>query len=201
MLVAIDAEASRRGVRVDGFGGDWTLYDTPNAACSGWSAGSTLLFGPGYVFSGRNDPVHLTDNYCQVAEPAALTQANFFYADEAALAAMFGTNPGGRVTAVRYAKLDATRFSGDATGFQWTFYYFPQGGTIVGLYGLQDTVLDDRTFISFNGTRLFDAARDGFTGQYFCFEGLVYVGTWDGQAGSPSRCQTIGYRLFKDSFE
>lgn len=211
-LVALvpDASANRRGVRVDGFG-VWDTFDDPNALCPGWSNGSTLLLGPGYVFSGRDVAIHLTDTYCQIPSPGALTQGDFFYADETALAAMIGPNLNDAVTAVRYSMLDALRFSGDATGFQWTFYYFPEDRfdpdparplpAIVGLYGLEAATLGNATYISFNGTRLFDAARDGFTGQYFCFEGLQYAGTWDGLANSPSPCQKIGHRLFKATFD
>jgi hypothetical protein len=200
LLIAGAADASRRGVRVDGFG-SWDVYDAPHPICFGWSAGSTLLLGPGYVFSGREDAVHLTDSYCQRPTPGTLTQSGFSYPDETALAAMIGPNTTNRVTATRYSMLDALRFSGDATGFQWTFYYFVQGGTIVGLYGLEDASLDNRTYISYDGTRLFDAARDGFTGQYFCIEGLRYMGTWDGEAGSASPCQLIGHRVFRGDFE
>jgi hypothetical protein len=194
------ADANRRGVRVDGFG-TWDVYDDPNPACFGWSNGSTLLLGPGLVFSGRDDAVHLTDTYCQVPTPGTLNESSFFYADETALAAMFGDNPGDRVTARRYSMLDAERFSGEATGFQWTYYYFAQGGTIVGLYGLEDTVLDNRSYISQNGVRVWDAARDGFDGQYFCFEGVKYVGTWNGAVDANSSCVLIGFRVFRGNFE
>lgn len=196
------AEAQRRGLRVDGFG-TWTLFDDPNPACSGWSNGSTLLLGPGLVFSGRNDPSHLTDTYCQIPVPGSLTQASFFYPDETSLAAMIGTNPGDRVTARRYSMLDRPRFDFEdpATGFQWTYYYFVQGGTIVGLYGLEDTVLDNRSYITQNGVRVWDASVNGFTGQYFCFEGVRYVGTWNGSLASNSACVQIGFRLFRGNFE
>lgn len=200
LAVTFDAAAQRRSVRVDGFG-TWDVYDDPNPTCFGWSNGSTLLLGPGLVFSGRDDPAHLTDTYCQIPTPGTLTQGNFFYPDETALAAMIGTNPGDRVTARRYSMLDALRFSGDATGFQWTYYYFAQGGTIVGLYGLEDTVLDNRSYISQSGVRVWDASVDGFDGQYFCFEGVEYVGTWDGQIDSNSPCVTIGFRVFRGDFE
>jgi hypothetical protein len=196
-----DAIGQRRPIRVDGFGsGAWIVHETPTPICFGWSDGSTLLLGPGYVFSGRDDPAHLTDTYCQKPAPGRLTQTEFFYADETALAAMIGPNVGDRITATRYALLDAQR-NDDPTGFQWIFYYFTQGGTIVGLYGLEQTVLDGSTYISYNGTRLFDAARDGFTGQYFCIEGLRWMGTWDGQADSVSPCQLIGYRVYRGDFE
>ena len=207
------ADANRRSVRVDGFG-NWTLFDDPNPACFGWSNGSTLLLGPGLVFSGRDDPSHLTDTYCQTPVPGTLTEASFFYPDETALAAMIGTNPGSRVTARRYSMLDRPRFDFEnpATGFQWTYYYFcpvraqagvcPQPGpTIVGLYGLEDTALDNRSYITQSGVRIWDAARDGFTGQYFCFEGARYAGSWDGNLPSNSPCVLMGFRLFRGNFE
>ena len=200
LLLPVSADANRRSVRVDGFG-TWDVYDDPNPACFGWSASSTLLLGPGLVFSGRDDPVHLTDTYCQIPTPGTLNEGNFFYADETALAAMLGDNPGDLITARRYSMLDAERFSGNATGFQWTYYYFVQGGTIVGLYGLEDTPLDNRSYITQNGVRVWDAARDGFDGEYFCFEGVRFVGTWDGAIDSPSACVLIGFRVFRGNFE
>lgn len=202
LLLPSLVEANRRGLRVDGFG-TWDLYDDPNPACSGWSNSSTVLVGPGLLFSGRDDASHLTDTYCQIPAPGTLNQANFFYPDETALAQMIGPNPADRVTARRYSLLDRPRFDFDnpATGFQWTYYYFPQGGTIVGLYGLQNTVLDNRSYIIQSGVRVWDAARDGFNGEYFCFEGVRYVGTWDGTLPSTSRCVLIGFRVFSGSFE
>jgi hypothetical protein len=202
LLVPGLAEALRRGVRVDGFG-TWNLFEDPNPTCFGWSNGSTLLLGPGLVFSGRDDPSHLTDTYCQTPVPGTLTQSEFFYPDETALAAMIGPNTDGSVFARRYSLLDRPRFDFEnpPTGFQWTFYYFAQGGTIVGLYGLEEVELDDRSYITQNGVRVWDAARDGFDGQYFCFEGVRYVGTWDGTLPSNSPCVLIGFRLFRGSFE
>jgi hypothetical protein len=197
---APDADANRRTIRVDGFG-TWDVYDDPNPICFGWSASSTLLLGPGLVFSGRDNPAHLTDTYCQVPTPGTLNEASFFYPDETGLAAMFGENPGDRVTAKRYSLLDQPRFSGDATGFQWTFYYFPGGGTIVGLYGLDETVLDSTSYISYNGTRVWDAGRDGYDGQYFCFDGVRYQGIWDGELDSNSACILMGFRIFRGRFE
>lgn len=202
LLCAGDAVA-QRAIRVDGFG-TWTTYDTaPQAACPGWSEGSTLLLGPGYIFSGRDNPIHLTDSYCQVPTPGTLTQASFFYPDETALAQMIGANPNDRVTAKRYSLLDRPRFDFDnpPNGFQWTFYYFPDGGTIVGLYGAGTLFVDSTTYITKDGVRIFDAARDGFTGQYFCIDGLTYLGTWNGTLPSSSPCVTIGFRLFRARFE
>lgn len=203
LLFAGAADAQRRTIRVDGFG-TWDEYnDPPASACPGWIANSTLLFGPGYVFSGRDNPIHLTDTYCQVPTPGTLTQASFFYPDETALAQMIGTNPGDRVAAKRYSMLDRPRFDFDnpPTGFQWTYYYFPDGGTIVGLYGLENATLDNTTYITKDGVRVFDASRDGFTGQYFCIDGLTYLGTWNGTLPSSSPCVTIGFRLFRARFE
>lgn len=197
-----EADAQRRPVRVDGFGA-WDLYLEPNVTCFGWEEGSTLLLGPqGYVFSGRDDPVHLTNTYCQIPQPGTLTQAEIG-AQEPSLAVMVGDNPGDRVTAIRYSLLDGDEndFKNPPSGFQWMFFYFPQGGTIVGLYGFENTTLDDRSYIAQNGVRYWDAARDGYEGEYFCFEGLRYVGTWDGQLPSPSSCVTIGFRVFRGDFE
>lgn len=62
-------------------------------------------------------------------------------------------------------------------------------------------MLDNRSYITENGVRVWDAARDGFNGQYFCFEGVRYVGTWDGAIDSASPCVLIGFRVFRGNFE
>lgn len=202
ITVMADVSATRRGVRVDGFG-TWDEFAIPSADCQGSVANSTLLFGPGLVFSGRDNGAHDVDMYCQEPTPGTLNEASFFYPDETALAQMFGDNPGDRVTARRYSFLDRPRFDFDnpATGFQWTFYYFPQGGTIVGLYGLADTVLDSTSYITYNGIRVWDASVHGFDGQYFCFDGIVYRGTWNGELDDSSACVLFGFRVFRGSFE
>lgn len=205
LLSSTVAEASRRAIRVDGFG-NWDLHDIPSPECPGTAAASTLVLWNGYVFSGRDTPAHLTDTYCQIPVPDSLTEASFFYPDETGLASLIGDNGANLVTAIRYAFLDRDRFDVDqpATGFQWTFYRFEAGDTdttIVGLYGLGSVTLGSSSYIAFGPTRLWDASIDGYDGQYFCFANDRYIGVWDGSLAQPSACVTHARRVFHGSFE
>ena len=205
LLLALPADASRRPIRVDGFG-SWDLFDIPSADCPGTQADSTLVQWNGYVFSGRNDAAHLFDTYCQKPVPGTLNEDNFNYPDETGLASLIGGNTNNAVTAIRYAMLDRDRFDFDnpASGFQWMFYRFEAGDTdttIVALYGLEGIVLGSNTYIALGDDRLFDAARDGYDGQYFCFANDIYLGTWDGSLATPSDCVTSAQRVFRGSFE
>jgi len=211
-LLSCHAWAERRAIRVDGFGDTWTTFDGApgngagigSANCPGTIAGSassnTLIHLLGLVFSGRQSTAYLVDDYCQVANPGTLTSQNYFYADEPGLARLFGDNPGNLITGIRYQMFDQPRFNFPApTGFQWAFYSFPTGTTIVGLYGLESVTLTTSTFISssiFNG-------QNGYAGEYFCFSGNTFIGTWDGNASNyASVCVNAALgRVFGNGFE
>ena len=200
-LLSLDAFAQRRGVRVDA--GAWTdPIDLPSASCPGATASSPLVTFSGHVFSGRNHPDHLFDAYCQTTLPGAFSSDALFDPSEAVLAQMVGQNAGDRVTAIRYAYLDGIPFN-DATGFQWAFYRFPSGGMIAALYGFDDPPLafDHSSYIERNHVRPWDGGRDGYDGEFFCFEGERFVGSWDGTLDDAPACLLIGYRLFRGGFE
>ena len=201
VLLSLDVHAQRRGVRVDA--GAWSdPFDIPSASCPGATAGSTLVTWSGHVFSGRNHPDHLFDTYCQTTLPGEFSSDALFDPSEAVLAQMVGQNADDRVTAIRFAFLDGVPFD-DATGFQWAFYRFPSGGGIAALYGFDDPafVFDASSFIERHHVRYWDGARDGYDGEFFCFEGSTFVGRWDGTLADDSPCLLIGYRLFRGSFE
>jgi hypothetical protein len=201
-ILACDATAQRRGVRVD-TGAWFAPIDIPSASCPLATAGSTLVTWRGHVFSGRDVPAHLFDPYCQYTEPTQFSGFGVFFDDsEDVLAQMVGSNFDDRVSAIRYAMLDGVPFN-NATGFQWVFVLFPFDGAIVGLYGFDDPpiALDTRSYISRGGTKLWDGGRDGYEGEFFCFEGGTYRGRWNGANSPASPCLTIGFRLFKAGFE
>src|SRR6185369_8725167 len=139
VLIASDAAADRRGVRVDG-GNGWTQFSIGTAGCPGTTAGpnvaNTFVLRPGITFSGRGNTAYLFDDYCQVAQVGTLTSANYIYFDEPDLSRLFGTNPGNAITGIRYAFLDQHLFD-SPTGFQWGFYTFPGNVVVVALYGLE----------------------------------------------------------------
>jgi hypothetical protein len=212
LSICISAYAERRAIRIDGFGDTWTTFDGAagdppgigSANCPGTTAGglpeNTLIQALGHSFSGRELASYLTDDYCQVALPTTLTTQGYTYLDEQGLASLFGDNPGNQISAIRYAMLDQPRFSSPGpSGFQWAFYSFPSGTTLVALYGLDNVVLNSLTNIS-DGVY---AGGNSYSGQYFCFSGNTFIGTWDGDASeyaSPCLKAALG-RIFADGFE
>lgn len=198
------ATAGNRSIRVDGFGGDWTEFARGTAGCPGTTAGNAasntqVTALGGLTFSGRANTAFLFDTYCQVPSSAALTSTNYFYSDEAALAKMFGDGTG--MSGMRYSFLDRGRFDFDVppTGFQWAFFNFPTGMTIVGLYGLQTTVLDSTSYI---GGAVWNGTGTIYDGRYFCFRGNIFLGTWNGlstDTGSP--CLKAADRIFRNGFD
>lgn len=213
LLLATDAFAARRGVRVDGFGDTWTLYDggpgnppgIGSANCPGTTAGSgaanTLVNKLGFTFSGRESTAYLVDDYCQVANPGTLTSTGYTYPDEAGLASLFGTNPGNAITGIRYSFLDRPRFDFDtpATGFQWAFYTFPSGVTVAVLYGLQTVTLTNTSYISGSVW----SGQNGYNGEYYCFRNNVYIGSWNGLlSDTGSAClRSISEKIFANGFD
>ena len=209
VLIAADAEAGRRGVRVDGFGDTWATYDGLNgdppgigsANCPGTTSGSTaadtLIQNLGFTFSGFASTAYLVDDYCQVANAGTLTSTNYTYSDETGLATLFGGNSDNAITGIRYAFLDQDRFS-SPTGFQWGFYTFPGNFTLVGLYGLESVTLDNTSYISgelWNG-------QDGYSGEYFCFQNGIYIGAWNGDLTDTSvPCVQAAGVVFINGFE
>jgi hypothetical protein len=203
--VTLEAHAARRAVRIDGFG-DWDEFAIGTAGCPGTTAGgnaaNTLIEKVGYTFSGRASTAFLVDDYCQVAQSTALTQTNYFYADEQGLASLFGDNPGGAITGIRYSMLDQPRFDFTATGFQWAFYSFPNGVTIAGLYGLESATLDDTSYIKAGAVFVWKGSQ-GYGGQYFCFRSNAYMGSWNGElTDTGSAClQAFSDTIFENGFD
>lgn len=196
VVLASDALAGRRILRIDF--GDWS---DPPCQQSGIVRDGLLVKWMGFVFSGLDDPAFLTDTYCQNTIPGSFTQASFF--DEPGMAQLVGDNSDDAITGVRYSLLDRDRFvaqNDEQGGFQWAFYFFPDGTTIVALYGLVEFgALTAGSYISEPANACADGAcvyrhgfedsanvwqgdLDGFDGEYFCFAGNVYLGTWDGEA-------------------
>jgi|SRR5690606_14421832 len=201
-LLAADAEA-RRSVRVDGTA--WTSnINLGNADCVGASNLNTLVSFAGHVFAGREHPAHMANTYCQLTVPGFYTgDADNLFIDssEQVLADMVDDNAGERASAIRYSFLDNVDFF-SATGFQWVFYQFPSGGMIAGLYGFElPYAFDHNSYIRRDDTRIWDGGRDGYDGEYFCFQDDRFLGTWDGTLDDPSPCLLIGYRLFRGDFE
>lgn len=181
--IAFDAHAARRSPRIDGFADTWTLQlamGTPD--CPGTTAGATaadtLIQRLGFTFSGRENAAHTAFTYCQTANPGTLTQANYTYGDETALATLFGSDPNA-VTGIRYAFFDDDPFGGTPTGFQWAFYTFPNGVTVATLYGFETEALDATSYIS--GPAAVWSGTDGYDGEYFCFRQNQYIGEWNGE--------------------
>lgn len=198
-----DASAVRRSIRIDGFG-DWAEFAIGSPGCPGTTAGpnagNTLVDRLTFTFSGRMNTAFLVDDYCQVPDASAID--NFAYGDEEGLGTMLHLYPSGSVTGIRYSMLDQPRFDFTATGFQWTLYTFPTGVTVVGLYGLEATILDDASYIR-KGTAYVWKGSQGYDGQYFCFRVNTYLGPWNGDlSDSTSQClKALRGTIFSDGFE
>jgi hypothetical protein len=223
LLVALlapgSADAVTRGIRID-FAGDWgdadAAYAIGSPQCAGSSSLDTLVRFRGYTFSGYDDPGYEfdTDTYCQRTvpyDPSApfdpyFSSASFFTGDEPGLAALVGANTDNAVSAIRYAYLGGPRFS-EPNGFQWAFYFFPHGVTVVGLYGLTAIPLtDEASWIEDpTGSRIWLGATDGYTTEYFCFKDVdgatQYLGTWNGSLQESGACAAALGELFTDGFE
>jgi hypothetical protein len=198
-LAAGEADASRRALRID-FGGEWTTEALGTPQCAGTSATDTLVDFGGFVFSGREDAAYLADAYCQLSVDGVFSGSSFF--DEPGLQALIGDNTDNAVTAIRYAYLDADRFGAPAPeGFQWGFYFFPDGLTVVGLYGLVDVALTATSYITQGATLRWNGTM-GHDGEYFCIQDGAWLGTWDGTlADAGSACLLALQRVFGDGFE
>lgn len=196
--VGSDALAARRGIRID-FGGEWQPEGSIGGGCPGTTAGSTVLVRNGVTFAGREDNAFLVDAYCQLSTPGQWGASSFF-GFEPGLASLIGANADNAVQAIRYAYLDTLRFD-NPTGFQWIFYDFPNALTVVGLYGFVNTVLTDQSYIRQGNTFLW-RGTDGYDGEYFCFLGGTYIGTWNGELNDTgSACLGALQLLFRSGFE
>lgn len=200
-LAALDASANKRGVRVDN-SSDWTLGSIgDDIACPGTSAGYITIQSMGLEFLGKastDSEDYTLNDYCEVALPGTLNETEYFHGDENGLRALFRDGTG--ITGIRYSFLDNADPS-LASGFQWGFYTFPSGATLVALYGLDGStgiVPDATSYI----TDIWSGAN-GYDGQYFCFDSSgTFVEAWYGNVSEAnSAClQAVGV-IFINDFE
>jgi hypothetical protein len=178
-----DATAARRGVRVDFLA--WS-DETPIDSCPGYSFSYYVVNAENARFYtsrtlGFNEPWK-SYSYCQDSIPwsegldtSEYLNQDVFFEDESVLAGEIGSNnsvnASQNVTARKYSYLGEFGF-----GYQWTFYDFPDGLTLVGYY---DSAVDQSPRIkTADGTiTLWSGDYDG---EYFCFEGGEFIGVSDG---------------------
>jgi len=197
-LIATDAWPGPRSVRVDS-PTNWTQFAIGSAGCPGTTAGAaaanTLVQRLGFTFSGRENTAYLVKDYCEVALAGTLTTTNYFQPDETDLAHLFGNDPNA-IAGIRFSLLDQSDLF-SATGFQWGFYTFPTGVTVVALYGFESLALDSTSYISgsvWNG-------QNGYSGQYFCFQNGGYIGSWIALTDPNSACLHALGVVFVNGFE
>ena len=192
-LASTDAQAGRRSLRVD-FGA-WTEdgFAIGSADCPGTTVSSSGVSWQGFRFEADPfvpDEQYLVDSYCQTVaqyedglEDFEYLNSEIFFDDEAGLAAKVGTNTGlFPVEAIRYTFLDGDRFESETRGYQFAFYFFPNGITLATVYGdwTSSTAVD--VTIHDGGQFIWNGPYDG---EYFCFRddedgGMEFFGTWDG---------------------
>ena len=208
LLMLQDAEAARRSLRVD-FGAWDEALPFEDFRCEGGFKNGLDIIWRGHQFSATANTEFKEDTYCQVT--SSLNE-DVFGPDEDGLAAMIGSNDSEdlskRVTARRYTFLNQDRFSEDPLpeGFQWGFYFFPGDLTLATIYGEIPVGSNGFEPIIYNhyGT-VWDSGTEGYDGEYFCFEGSLFIGTWDGvlsEPGAESRCELLlGELIFDTGFE
>lgn len=188
LLLALPAEATRRPIRID-FGGEWSSSTIGSANCPGSSSQNLLLQWRGFEFSGLSDPALLVGAYCQNSVGGQFSGLSLPSNEEPALAGLVGPNADNHVRATRYAYVDTINPFEATRGFQWAMFMFPFDFALVGLYGVAAENLTDATAIRRGSQVLWAAARDGFDGEYFCFDGSRYLGRWNGEfSGTGSAC-------------
>jgi hypothetical protein len=226
-LLAVSlAEAGRRSIRIDL--GAWgnsvpiTPWQGSNENCPG--AG---VFGEGdpnfppiqhrgyiiwndiYFQTATFYDPPLDSFFCQFSAPydpgfsTPFTYLNFasFPPEEADLAYFIGLNTNNAVSGLRYSFLGFG--NSGSFGRQWVFYFFPDGLTVVGLYGVPDdgstyateSIIDLQLPSANDEWLLWNSQRDGFSGQYFCFQGRQYIGDCVPPAPPPPE------EVFMDGFE
>ena len=216
LLVLCDpANAIRRSTRVDA--GGWSdqkafgSSDCPGTlALSGNAAASLPLDWGSYRFHGNGDTAYTYNMYCQYTLPGEFNSSSMEFLDppEPALRSLVGANTNDAVTGIRYTWMTADFLFGGPS-FQWAFFSFPNGVTIVALYGLLDMdpfppeplVLDGSTAIKQGTATLWSAAGNSFDGEYFCFLDGEFAGLWNGElSDSRSACLEAAV-IFTGSFE
>jgi len=142
----------------------------------------------------------LNSFYCQQsrpwtpgAYPEEYLNREILPADEADLANMIGSNTNNAVSAIRYSFLgDYPQF---LYGRQWTFYFFPDGLTVVALYGPQDGQTTYEGIWDFNYPGyIWKADVNVWNGEYFCFRDGDYISDCVTPPPPPEE-------IFRDGFE
>jgi len=205
LFSALDAQAGRRSIRIDlgawlqpvsipPYVGESTgtcsgagVYGSPNPPQYGWVSWN------GYFFKTYSNQSLLLDQfYCQharayspVFDPSEYLNESIFPPDEDGLAYMIGDNLDNSVSAVRYSFLDNS--TSPPSGRQWTFYFFPNDLTVVALYGVPDdgSLSPGEGIYKLGSEWIWWEETDGFTGQYFCFQGDSYIGDCVGPPPPP----------------
>lgn len=183
-----DAEAGRRSIRID-FDAWSDEFAIGSGDCPGSSAASDTIVWNGISFIGSSFSLYNVYEYCQtIATYEEFLGADeylnedIFFDDETGLAAKIGANQDEPfITAIRYTFLNGGPFEEDTEGFQWAFYFFPNGVTLVTIYG--EIPIDPDKFDPWitDGDKIFwDALESGYDGEYFCFDNGEYAGLWDG---------------------
>ena len=202
LFAMCEAEAGRRGLRID-FGAWYPpvaivpYQGVATEGCPGASVNGSpynpplhhhgaIGINPLYFQTATFYDLVLTEFYCQhsrpyqaFADPGTYLNETTLPSDEQGLAGMIGANTNNAVTASRYSFLGQN--ANGYFGRQWAFYFFPEGLMVVALYGVPDdgstgpyeSILDLSEPVDW---LLWDSDRDGYTGQYWCFQDLEYIG-------------------------
>ncbi len=189
LAIPIALEAGRRSLRID-FGAWSDVLALGTLDCPGSAADDASVTQLDHQFVGSDSNTYLVNAYCQSANTWTPDADVFDYLnsttvpfDEEGLALKIGDNDSPPlITGLRYSFLDRDGEDPDVDGFQWAFFFFPGGVTLVALYG--ETPVGSPDFlprIEHQGSPVWQASTDGFDGEYFCFDGTTFIGFWDGE--------------------
>jgi Tol biopolymer transport system component len=182
-LAAGPADAALRSVRVD-FGGEWQ-----DATCTG--ASGTRIEWRGFEFQILAPATPVAGMYCQAGTPGDFGGLAL-HPEETEVSALIGPNHDNAAKALRYTYLfDNPSPFVAVHRAQWAFYTFDDDFALVALHGPETNLTFDpltaATRIS-RGAVLWQGSG-AYSGEYFCFDGGVYLGIWNGSFAAPlSQC-------------
>lgn len=191
-----DAEAARRSLRIEFEDFGWSpILALGSVDCPGSTPGSPSVFWQAIEFSGGGELGSYNDSeYCQTSIPydpgdpdnPYLNETQFFDSNDDGIAEKIGSNddpePSANVTARVYSFLDRDPFDEGVQGFQWAFFFFPGDQTLVRLNGtLPIPSSDFYPYIDDDGAIIWNGKINGYDGEFWCFDGTDFAGTWDGE--------------------
>jgi len=193
LALSLDAEAGRRSLRIEFEDFGWSAAQSLGTSdCPGSVAGGTTVSWKTFRFSGFPfGEIYNVDNYCQNGipydsnnpdDPYFSSTYSFSGSDDSGIRQKVGENTSNSTSARVYSYMDRDRFDENVRGYQWEFYFFGGGATLVRLNA---NISGNPNVYDTDGATLWDS-NAFYDGQFFCFDDGEYVGIWDGSSSAGS---------------